>query len=94
MSTEENGEKCQKHHVVVYTLSTCGWCKKMKRLLDALEVEYENIDVDRLKGDKKKEAMETVMKHNPKGSFPTMIIDDKKVIIGFQEEEVKGVLLK
>ena len=40
--------------VMLYALSTCGWCKKTKRLLGELGVAYDYIDVDLLaRGDKK-----------------------------------------
>jgi glutaredoxin len=31
------------HHVTFYGLSTCGWCKRTKRFLDANGVEYKLI---------------------------------------------------
>jgi glutaredoxin-like protein NrdH len=40
----------REHKVQVYTLSTCGWCKKMKALLKKLDVEYEYEDIDLLQG--------------------------------------------
>ena len=64
----------------------------MKRFLDAMDVEYQYIDVDRLDGSEKERVMKDVMKHNPRGSFPTMVVDDSKVVVGFQEDKVKGAL--
>ena len=34
------------HKVTLYALSTCGWCKKTKKFLDELGVEYEYVYVD------------------------------------------------
>ena len=39
------------HQVRIFTLSTCGWCKKTKELLKSLDIEYEYVDVDKLTGD-------------------------------------------
>ncbi|MDG6221085.1 MAG: glutaredoxin family protein [Candidatus Thermoplasmatota archaeon] len=86
-------ENCSRHKVFIYALSTCGWCKKTKELLKGLGVEFDFVDVDRLSGDEREKARNELKKHNPRGSFPTIVIDDgAKVIIGFQEEEVKEVL--
>lgn len=89
-----HGKNCE-HHVAIYTLSTCGWCKKLKRLLKALDIEYEYVDVDLLHGDEKKKIMEETKKHNPRESFPTLVVDHgAEVIIGFKEDRIREVLVK
>jgi glutaredoxin-like protein NrdH len=78
------------HKVKAYTLSTCGWCKKTKALLNALEVPYEYIDMDKLSGDELTSIRDEVARFNPRVTFPTLVIDDgKQVIVGFDEEEIK-----
>lgn len=85
--------KKKTHHVKIYTLSTCGWCKKTKALLKALDVEYEYIDVDTLTGDDYTEASEEVKKYNPFRTYPTIVIDHgKHVILGFKDDEIKEKL--
>lgn len=78
--------------VVLYALSTCGWCRKTKDLLNQLGVEYYYIDVDLLDGDDKSEVMREVEKWNPNRSFPTIVIDNKVCIVGFNESEIKRAL--
>jgi glutaredoxin-like protein NrdH len=78
--------------VMLYALSTCVWCKKTKALLDSLGVDYDYEYVDLLQGDEKKKAVNTITKWNPGGSFPTMIINDKKCVIGFREDEIREAL--
>lgn len=78
--------------IMLYTLSTCPWCKKTKKLLEDLGVEYFYTDVDTLKGDEKAEIMATIKKWNPSVSFPTMVINDKKCIIGFREDAIRETL--
>jgi len=78
--------------IVLYALSTCPWCKKTKQLLSDLGADYYYADVDLLKGDEKAQSMEVVEKWNPSRSFPTLVIDDKKCIVGFQEDEIKKAL--
>jgi glutaredoxin len=75
--------------IVIYALSTCPWCRKTKNLLNELGVEYYFTDVD-LAADKEKQSlMDTVRKWNPASSFPTIVIDDKKSIIGYKEDEIR-----
>jgi glutaredoxin-like protein NrdH len=85
-----SGEK--KGKVMLYALSTCGWCAKTKDLLRELGVEFDYQYVDLLEGQEQDNAMSEVEKWNPKGSFPTLVIRDKKSIIGFREEEIREAL--
>ena len=86
--------KNKAHKVVIYTISTCGWCKKTKRLLKELDIEYEYADVDLATGDEGQEVREALKKWNPRQNVPTIVVDDgKEVIIGFKEEKIREVLL-
>lgn len=83
----------KKHHVKIYTLSTCGWCKKTKELLKTLDVEYEYVDVDTITGDDINLVNEEVKKYNPYRTYPTIVIDKgKHVILGFNDKEIKDKL--
>jgi glutaredoxin len=81
-----------KGKLVLYALSTCGWCKKTRMLLEDLGVEYNYIYVDLLEGEERKEIIEKVKKWNPQLSFPTLVVNDEKCIVGFNEDEVKETL--
>lgn len=78
--------------VIMYGLSTCVWCKKTKKLLTDLGVDFDYIFVDRLEGDEEKEAIEEVRRFNPSTSFPTTVINDEKAIVGFKEKEIREAL--
>lgn len=78
-----------KGDVVLYALSTCGWCKKTRMLLEDLEVEYDYIYVDLLEGDERQEIIEQLKKWNPQLSFPTLVIKNEECIIGFNEDKVR-----
>ena len=78
--------------VMLYALSTCIWCRKTKKLLDSLNVSYDFVDVDLLEGDEEERIMEEVKKHNPNCTFPTMVIDGRRVIAGFKEDEIRKAL--
>jgi glutaredoxin-like protein NrdH len=84
--THVPGKKSKR--IIVYALSTCPWCAKTKRLLDEMGIEYDFVDVD-LEGPKEKqEFVEKIKKWNPASSFPTIVIDDKKCIVGFKEYDI------
>lgn len=78
--------------VFLYALSTCGHCRNTKRLLDEHGVKYDSVDVDLLPKDEMKKAIEEVRKFNPQTSFPTLVIDDSKVIVGYRELEIMEAL--
>ena len=91
MAFEEYAKKVQgkkRADILLFALSTCGWCRKTKNLLDELGVEYRYIDVDLLEGQDKKEVVAEVTRWNPSSSYPTMVINNKS-IVGFQEEKIK-----
>ena len=82
-----------KDHVAlkIYTLSTCGWCKRTKALLHELGLAYDYVDVDLLGKEEAAEALQEIMKWNPKCSFPTIVVDGTECISGYQEERLRGL---
>lgn len=81
----------KKHKVMLYALSTCGWCRKMKELLDSQQVEYDYVYVDQCEGDERTTVTSKVRELNPRGSYPTLVIDDE-VIVGFDDDRVLELL--
>ena len=84
--THVEGEN--KGKIALYALSTCGWCRKTKKFLEKLGAEYSYVDMDKLIGDAKKEAEKEVANWNPICSYPTIIINDKKCIVGFDDDKI------
>ena len=78
--------------IAVYALSTCVWCKKAKGLLDELALDYHYVDVDLLPDADRQEAVDTIRQWNPACSFPTLVIDNNRCIIGFNEKEIRGLV--
>jgi len=81
-----------KGKVVLFALSTCGWCKKTRMLLQDMEIEFKYIYVDLTTGDERNEVVNEVQKWNSQLSFPTLVINDKDVIVGFKADEIKEKL--
>ena len=75
--------------ILLYTLTTCAWCKRAKSLLQELGLGYDYIDVDTLDS----EGVETVRvdleKWNPALSFPTIVVDGERSMIGYDEDGLK-----
>lgn len=80
----------QSKTVRFYALSTCPVCKKVKRYLDARGISYAYVEVDRLDDGEQWLASKEVKKHNPAGSYPTVVIEE--VIIGYDEEALRRSL--
>lgn len=81
-------------HVMLYALSTCGWCRKTKELLDSLGIEYDYLYVDRAQGGEKESAMRAASACSASPSFPTIVLDGGKCIIGYREAEIREALAK
>ncbi|MGC8873563.1 MAG: glutaredoxin family protein [Chloroflexia bacterium] len=78
--------------VFLYALSTCVWCRRTKALLQELGVAYRYIDVDLVPQDEQQEVMEQVARWNPQRNFPTLVIRNSQVIIGYQPERIREAL--
>lgn len=80
----------KKGNIMLYALSTCQWCRKTKELLQEIGVEFDYQYVDLLEGKEQDDAMTALEKFNPKGSFPTLVIDRKRAIVGYREDDIRG----
>ncbi len=80
------------HKVHVFALTTCSHCRNTKEYLNDCGVEYTHLDVDKTTGDERKAALEEIKKYNPDLSFPTVVIDGEKVIVGFKKAELEEAL--
>lgn len=79
-------------NVKLYALSTCGWCKKTRQLLDTNGVEYDLVYVDLLEGDEREAVLAEVRKWNPRTSFPTVVVNESESVAGFKEERLRELL--
>jgi len=75
-------------NVYLYALSTCIHCKNTKQFLDEKSIDYDFVYVDKLTGEEREKAIEEVKKYNPKLSFPTIVVDGDKIIVGLKQEEI------
>jgi len=75
-------------NVYLYALSTCIHCKNTKQFLDEKSIDYDFVYVDKLTGEEREKTIEEVKKYNPKLSFPTIVVDGDKIIVGLKQEEI------
>lgn len=75
----------------LFALSTCIHCKNTVNLLNDHGVAYDCVYVDTLEGEERKNTIAQVREHNPKCSFPTLVVGDK-VIVGFKKDEIQEAL--
>jgi glutaredoxin len=77
-----------KNRVFLYTLSTCGWCKKTKQLLNDNDVAYEYLDLDKGSKEDQRTAVDELKAKNLPIAFPIIVINDDVVIQGFKKDKI------
>lgn len=75
-------------NVFLYALSTCIHCKNTKKFLDDNNIDYDFVYVDQLTGNEREKAIQEVTRFNPRVSFPTIVINGEKTIVGLKEDEI------
>ena len=80
------------HQTVFYGLSTCIWCRRTRQFLEDQRVAFDYVYVDLLKGQEREEAVEQVRRWNSAVSFPTVVVDDAKCVIGYKQQDIKEAL--
>jgi len=88
METKKVEGSNTKHKVFLYTLSTCGWCKKTKQLLKDKEVAYEYIDLDTCSKEDQKKAIEILKEKKIPVAFPVILVNDDTIIQGFKKNDI------
>ena len=72
--------------VKVYSMQNCPWCVKLKQFLVKNKIKFEELDVNR-----DKRALLEMIQKTGDTSVPVIEIG-KKIIKGFDEEEIKKAL--
>ena len=92
MNYQHVSGKDSPHKIILYALSTCVWCKKTKRFLNDLGLAYNFVDYDLLEGDEKNKIEKEIEKWNPRLSFPVLVVDGEKCILGYDETKIKELV--
>jgi len=75
------------HEVLVYALSTCGWCKKTKQFLNNNGIEYEYVDFDLASPEERQSIIDELTSNNIHLAFPITIINDQTMIRGYNPDK-------
>lgn len=78
-----------KAHLMLYALSTCIWCKRTKLFLQQHGIGYDYVDVDGLEGDERQKTLDEIRRWNPRCSFPSLVVNDEKCVVGFDEDKIR-----
>ncbi len=78
--------------VKLYALSTCGWCRKARTLLDENNVAYDLVYVDLLDKEEKDQVLGEIRRWNPRCSFPTLVVNDSESVAGYKKERMRELL--
>ena len=92
METKKVSGKKNKHHVLLYAISTCGWCKRAKRFLKDNNVEFEYLDIDQCSFEDRNTARKDIQSRGGRLAYPTIIVDKKILLTGANQDELKRVL--
>ncbi|HSV56142.1 MAG TPA: glutaredoxin domain-containing protein [Magnetospirillaceae bacterium] len=83
----------RRHSVVIYSLSTCGFCKRAMSFLGTHGIEYCYIHMDKIPLETKTEAKKALKaKFNQDVAFPFAVVDDREPLVGFIEADWKRTL--
>jgi glutaredoxin-like protein NrdH len=77
--------------VKVYALSTCPYCRMARQYMDENEVAYDVVEVDKLEGQERTDAIDEVKRLSGGTSFPVIVVGDE-VIVGFNKVRIKELL--
>ena len=93
-ATEVDGGKGAEEHILIFTLSTCMWCKKCKRFLNENGMKYKYIDVDKIDpGDKAKILDYLRENFQERISYPFLICDSGHVV-GYDPKKYMSLLME
>ena len=77
--------------VKVYSLSTCPWCKKMKRFLNEEGIDFESIDIDLAGEDEKNQAFTEMNELGVSPAFPITVVEGE-VVQGYDPDTVRKLV--
>jgi len=81
------------HDVMIFTLSTCMWCKKCKAYLKDKNVKYRYVDLDQIESGEKINLLKYVRENYKPDriAYPFLVCDDKYVV-GYDPNKYEELL--
>ena len=84
-------DPCASGQPVMYTLQTCLHCVHLKNFLNDHGIAHHLVYVDDFEGEQRRELMDKVRSLNPRGSFPTLVLPDGRVSVGFRVAQLRNL---
>jgi glutaredoxin len=79
--------------VLMYTLSTCPWCRKTKQFFKDKNIPFDFVDYDVASDEEQDRIVADMRKHTSHISFPYVVIDDK-VVQGYNPDKYEELINK
>lgn len=94
LAKEVDGEKNSEEDIVIFTLSTCMWCKKCKRFLDDRKIKYRYIDIDKIDREDKSKILDYLRsEYEERISYPFLVCN-KGHVAGYNPNKYVDLLEK
>jgi len=77
--------------VLMYTLSTCPWCRKTKQFFMDKNIPFEFVDYDVASDGEQDSIVADMRKHTDHISFPYVVIGDR-VVQGYDPDKYEQIL--
>jgi glutaredoxin len=77
--------------IKVFALSTCPYCKQARAFLDESGVAYDVVEVDKLTGQERTDAIEEVKTLSGGTSFPVLVMDGE-VVVGYNKARIQQLI--
>ena len=75
-------------HIMLYALSTCGFCRRALGFLKNNGVDFRYVYIDELPSEVKQAVKQELReRYRIKEIFPTLILDEEKALTGFDRPE-------
>jgi glutaredoxin-like protein NrdH len=91
--TEQDGTNC-KYELTIYALSTCGFCKRAINFLKENSIKFKYVYFDELDMSTQEQLKRSLTEQfGEKLAFPFVVIENKKCMVGFEQQKWEKELL-
>ncbi len=77
---------------MLFALTTCGFCRRTRQFLEEHGIAFDCVYVDEARGADREKVLAEAARWNPRVTFPTLVVDDRTVVVGFDEARLRQAL--
>ncbi len=85
---------CNNDYAVIYALVTCHHCIRTQRFLKSNNIPFKVVHADLFDGDARKNIMSHLKTLNERGSFPTLVMPNGEIVVGYKESKIREAIEK